>query len=135
MSHTFTRLRIHAVFSTKERLNLIRPGEMQEKLYNYVAGIIKTGNFGQLLRINGISDHVHMYIDIKPNGTISNMIKSIKTGSTKWVNQNYQSFTKFSWQTGYGAFSVSQSAENDVIRYIENQESHHKKMTFKEEYI
>ena len=108
---------------------------MQEKLYNYIAGIITTGNYGHLLRINGIPDHIHMYIDLKPNGTISDMIKNIKTGSTKWVNQNYQSFTKFAWQTGYGAFSVSQSAENDLIRYIENQQNHHKKMTFKEEFI
>ena len=135
MSHSFTCVRIHMVFSTKNRLNLISPGEIQNKLYNYIAGIVTNGNHGHLIKINGMPDHVHLYLDLKRTTTIANTIKDIKSGSTLWLNKNFMLSTKFAWQTGYGAFSVSPSQENRISDYIAKQEEHHRKISFKEEYL
>ncbi|WP_243408707.1 IS200/IS605 family transposase, partial [Flavobacterium sp. WLB] len=103
-------------------------------LYKYISGIIKNNNH-KILAINGVSDHVHILIGIRPAQSISELMKSIKQNSSKWINENKFTNIHFEWQEGYGAFSYSKSQLSAVADYIENQEEHHKKKTFKEEYI
>ncbi|MFH6992315.1 IS200/IS605 family transposase [Flavobacterium sp. FlaQc-48] len=133
MANTYTQIHIHFVFAVKFRQAIINK-EWKEELYKYIAGIIKNNNH-KLLAINGVSDHVHILIGIRPAQSISELMKNIKQDSSKWINKsNFLNF-HFEWQEGYGAFSYSKSQLASVINYIENQELHHKKKTFREEYI
>lgn len=133
MANTYTQIHIHFVFAVKFRQAIIS-NEWKEGLYKYIAGIIKSNNH-KLLAINGVADHVHILIGIRPAQSISDLMKHIKQDSSKWINQNKFSKIHFEWQEGYGAFSYSKSQLNAVINYIQNQELHHKKKTFREEYI
>ena len=103
-------------------------------MYNYIAGIINN-NGHKLLAINGMPDHVHIFIGMRPNQSISDLMQDIKRSSSLWINQKGFVNGKFEWQEGYGAFSYSKSHVKPVIDYIKNQELHHKKMTFREEYL
>ena len=103
-------------------------------MYNYIAGIINN-NGHKLLAINGMPDHVHIFISMRPNQSISDLMQEIKRSSSLWINQKGFVNGKFEWQEGYGAFSYSKSHVKPVIAYIKNQELHHKKMTFREEYL
>ncbi len=133
MASTLTNLLYHVVFSTKERRNIIE-SLFRENLYSYMGGIIR-GEKGILISIGGTQDHIHIFIKISPDVSVSHMLKCLKGNSSKWVNENKHSKIHFNWQIGYGAFTVSQSNIEAVIKYIEHQEEHHRKQTFKEELI
>jgi len=133
MANTYTQIHIHFVFAVKYRKAIIHTNWRNE-LYRYISGIIKNCNH-KLLAINGTADHIHILIGIRPVQSISELMKTIKQNSSKWINQNKFTNTHFEWQEGYGAFSYSKSQLKAVIRYIENQESHHKKQSFREEFV
>ena len=142
MANTYTQIHIHAIFAVQNRLSLIQK-HWKEEFNQYITGIIENNNH-KLLQIGGMPDHVHVLIGMRPTQSISNLLQDIKGSSSLWVNTSYfvRSTSKkqlvrgkFSWQEGYGAFSYGKSQVNDVIDYIKNQEIHHKKRTFAEEYL
>lgn len=133
MANTYTQLYFHIVFAVKGRANLIGV-HWKDELYKYVAGIIANKN-QKLMIINGMPNHVHLLLGTKPTCNLSDLVRDIKANSSKWINEKQFIPGKFEWQTGFGAFTVSQSGINKVIDYIKNQEEHHKSKTFKEEYI
>lgn len=133
MAGTFSNLNFHVVFSTKNRDDLIFP-ELEEELYRYISGIIK-GEEAVLLKLGGIQNHVHLVIRLKPRHLIPDIIKKIKAHSSKWINKHEKINGRFSWQVGYGVFSVSESQLPHTIEYVENQKKHHQRMTFKEEFV
>lgn len=133
MANTYTQIHIHFVFAVKFRDGIIQ-SKWKEDLYKYMSGIIQNNNH-KLLAINGMSDHIHILIGLRPAQSISDLMKEVKQSSSKWINQNKLTNGHFEWQEGYGAFSYSKSQINQVVSYIQNQELHHKKKTFKEEYL
>lgn len=133
MANTFSQIYLHIIFSVKDRERLIKVSYRTE-LYKYISQIVI--NKGQkLIVINGTEDHLHLVISINPNLSCSELVKSIKISSTKWINEKGFLRTKFQWQEGFGVFSYSKSQMNTLIDYVNNQEEHHKRKTFKEEYI
>ena len=133
MANTYTQLNIHAVFSVKGRENLLSLN-VRNELFPYISGIVKnTGNF--LLAVNGYKDHVHLFFELNPANCISTIMEQVKSNSSKWINEKKFMPGKFCWQTGYAAFSYSRSQRDSVIQYIVNQEQHHRKTTFREEYL
>lgn len=133
MASTFTNLLCHIVFTTKDRLPRINEG-IRERLYEYIGGIIRKEG-GVLLEIGGVADHVHLLVKLKTDTPIATIIRLIKSRSSKWLNEQPDSEERFEWQAGYGAFSVSESQVARVRRYIQEQENHHKKVSFKDELI
>ncbi len=133
MGSTLTNLLYHVVFSTKDREPLI-DSEIRNDLYRYMGGIIK-GEGGIVLEIEGMSDHIHMAIKLKPIHALSDILKKVKGNSSKWLNEQNKLTGRFSWQDGYGAFSVSESQISTVIRYVREQEKHHRSQSFKDEFI
>jgi REP element-mobilizing transposase RayT len=131
MSQTCGNIVVHLIFSTKQRLPLITP-EIRPDLFAYLGGIVREMGAAALI-INGIADHVHMLIRIRPVHSIAEMMRIIKTNSGKWIHRKGP--TNFAWQSGYGVFSVSESNIAPVTRYIANQEEHHKKHSFQEEFV
>jgi REP element-mobilizing transposase RayT len=121
------------VFAVKGRQNLI-PKLHREELHKYITGIV-TNREQKLLTIFAMPDHIHLLVGLKPNITISDLVRDIKAGSSKFITESNWIKTKFNWQEGYGAFSYSKSQIDNVIKYILNQEEHHKRKTFKEEYF
>ncbi len=132
MADTYTQIYIHTIFAVQNRMSLIRP-DWKDELYKYITGIIKK-NKHKLIAINGTSNHIHILIGYKPHQLIPDLIQDIKGSSSKWINEKRFVPGKFQWQAGYGAFSYSNSQIGNVVKYIENQEKHHKRTTFKEEY-
>ena len=133
MADTYSQIYIQIVFAVKGRANLIST-QWKEELYKYIAGIIS--NEGQkLIAINGMPDHIHVLIGLKPNVALSDIVRDIKANSSRFINEKRWVSGKFEWQTGFGAFSYSHSQLSNVIRYILNQEEHHKVKTFREEYV
>ena len=132
MASTYTKLLYHVIFSTKERIAMIRPN-FAEELYSYVGGIVRNEK-GTLLAIGGMPDHIHMLARFHPSMSVSDMLRIIKAKSSKWVNENY-SRHQFSWQRGYSAFTVSQSKIKKVSEHIENQQAHHSKVSFQTELL
>ena len=133
MANTFTQIYLQFVFAVQDRFSLIRD-DWKDELYKYITGIIQNNNH-KLLAINGTSNHLHIFIGYKPNQLIPELLQDIKGHSSKWINKRGFAGGKFRWQAGYGAFSYSQSQIDSVIKYINNQEIHHKKKTFNEEYL
>jgi putative transposase len=133
MANTYTQLNIHAVFSVKGRENLLSEN-LRNELFPYISGIIKN-NRHYPLTIGGYRDHVHLFLELNPSASVSDILEKVKSNSSKWINEKRILPGKFSWQAGYAAFSYSRSQRNDVIQYIVNQEQHHKKTTFREEYL
>ncbi|WP_319500355.1 IS200/IS605 family transposase [uncultured Draconibacterium sp.] len=133
MANTYTQIHIQAVFSVQNRLCVIRP-EWETSLYRYITGIIQN-NGHKLLAINGMSDHIHIFFGLRPSQSLSSLMQDVKANSSKWINQNNFVAGRFSWQEGFGAFSYSKSQISQVVDYIENQKTHHKTITFTEEYI
>ena len=132
MSNTYTQIHIHAVFAVQNRLSLISP-KWKDRLYMYITGVVqKSGH--KLIAINGTADHVHILFGMRPTQSLSELMKNIKGSSSKWINDERLVCGKFSWQEGYGAFSYGKSQIPAVINYINNQEEHHKKTSFSEEY-
>lgn len=132
MANTYTQIHIHFVFAVKFRDGIIQ-SKWKEDLYKYMSGIIQNNNH-KLLAINGMPDHIHILIGLRPAQSISDLMKEVKQSSSKWINQNKLSNGHFEWQEGYGAFSYSKSQIGQVINYIQNQELHHEKKTFTQEY-
>ena len=133
MAHSYTKILIHYVFSTKNR-EKIMTAPLQERLWAYMGGIAK-GNNMKALAIGGIEDHVHLLISLPVTLSISKAIQLIKGGSSKWVHDTFPDYNKFRWQEGYGAFSVSVSQIKNTIAYINKQKEHHLKESFQDEYI
>ena len=132
MPETFSQIYIQVVFAVNGRKNMISKSWNIE-LHKYIAGIIK-GKEQKPIIVNGMPDHVHAFIGLRPAMSISDLLRDIKNNSTNFVNENKFVKGKFSWQAGYGAFSYSHSHIGNVYNYILNQERHHKKKTFKQEY-
>lgn len=133
MANTYSQINIHCVFAVKGRENLISE-KLGDYLHRYMSGILKNDN-AYPLAVGGWKDHVHVFFELHPDSKISDLMRMLKASSSKWINDNKFVLGKFRWQEGYGAFSYSRSQRNMVIKYIMNQEEHHKKQTFKEEYL
>ena len=132
MANTYSQIYIQIVFAVKHRNSLINP-LWEESLYKYITGIVQ--NKGQkMIAINGIPDHIHLFIGLKPDGNISDLVREIKKSSTSYINENHSTSNKFQWQEGFGAFSYGHSQIDVVAKYIMNQKEHHKSKTFQEEY-
>ena len=133
MPGTFSQIYIQIVFAVKGRANLISPN-WKDELHKYIAGIIKGKNQKPII-VNGMPDHIHAFIGLRPSMAISDLVRDIKNNSTNFINDNKFVRGKFLWQEGYGAFSYSHSHIENVYNYILNQEKHHKKKTFRTEYF
>jgi putative transposase len=133
MSHTYCSNRIHVIFSTKGRQNMIHE-ELQPKLWAYMAGIAHNQGFEAMV-IGGIENHVHALLLLPPTLTLAKAVQVLKGSSSKWINETSAVQRRFEWQEGYGAFSVSASQASEVVRYIRNQKAHHAKTSFEDEYI
>jgi len=133
MANTYTQIYIQVVFAVQNRNALIQP-EWEEELFKYITGTIQ--NKGQkMLAINGSRDHIHFFIGMKPTCCLSDLVREVKKSSNSFINEKRFSRFAFQWQGGFGAFSYSHSQLTDVIKYIENQKEHHRKKSFKEEYL
>jgi putative transposase len=132
MPNTYTQLHIQFVFAVKNR-NALIGYEWKERLHQYITGIFQQHNH-KMLQVNSMPDHIHIFIGMRPHQSISSLIQLVKSESSKWIKEEKLSAYPFAWQEGYGAFSYSKSHVNDVIRYIQNQEIHHRKESFLEEY-
>jgi REP element-mobilizing transposase RayT len=129
MSDTLTNLLYHIVFGTRDRRRVLTP-ELRDDLYPYIGGIVK-GEGGRLVRIGGTRDHVHLLALFPPTVTLSDMMRRIKGNSSK----RFGDYPYFAWQSGYAAFSVSESSVEDVTQYIDRQEQHPRRMGFEEEFL
>jgi len=133
MGSTLTNLIYHVIFSTKDRELIISP-EIRDEIHRYMGGIVK-GEGGVLLQIGGMPDHIHMVIKLKPVYALSEIMQKVKGSSSKWINEQNRLMGRFAWQEGYGAFTVSESQIPAVIRYVRQQENHHRTLSFKDEFI
>jgi putative transposase len=132
MADTLTNLLYHVVFSTKDREPLIRPG-FRDGLEKYIAGIIRN-EAGVLLGVGGMPDHLHLVTKFKADRSVAEMVRLIKSNSSKWVNEEHGAAGRFAWQIGYAAFTVSQSQIEAILTYVTNQEEHHRVRSFQDEY-
>jgi len=130
---TYSQIYIHVVMALKGRYSLISQ-TWEEELYKYITGII-TNKGQKLIAINGMPDHIHILIGMKPSCCLSDLVREIKKSSNTFIKEKKFTQSKFEWQEGYGAFSYSHSALNNVIAYIQDQKEHHRNKSFKEEYI
>ncbi|MEZ5024919.1 MAG: IS200/IS605 family transposase [Chitinophagales bacterium] len=133
MSSTYSQIYIQIVFAVKGRQSLIQ-SNWEEELYKYITGIVQNKD-QKMLAINGMPDHIHILIGMKPSCNLSDLVREIKKASNSFINEKKFCPFKFEWQEGYGAFSYSHSALDNVIGYIRNQKEHHHKKSFKEEYL
>jgi len=133
MANTYSQINIHAVFSVYKRENLLTEN-FRKELFKYMSGIMT--NIGLFpLAVNGIEDHVHVFFEIPPSMSVSKALQDIKANSSKWINEKNLVEGKFEWQKGFGAFANSRSQRDLVIKYIINQEIHHKQSSFRDEYL
>jgi putative transposase len=133
MANTYTKIYIQAVFTPKQREHIIHP-KWEDELCKYITGIVQN-NGHKMLAINGMPDHIHLFFGMKPVQSVSKLISEVKSNSSRWINEKHFVRGKFSWQEGFGAFSYGHSQLDDVIEYVMNQKQHHKKRSFKEEYL
>lgn len=133
MSNTYSQIHIQIIFAVKGRQSLI-PFSFDEELYKYITGIVQNKK-QKMLAINGMPDHIHFFIGLRPDCTISDLVREVKKASNKFVNEKLNLGGGFAWQDGFGAFSYCRSEVQTVINYIKNQKKHHLKEKFKEEYI
>lgn len=132
MPNTYTQIHIQAIFAVKKRTGLIQK-EWKDELYKYITGIIQHYDH-KLLAINGMPDHLHAFFGMRPTQSLSDLMQDVKGNSSKWINEKKFIKDRFEWQEGYGAFSYSKSQVPKVIAYIQNQEAHHRKISFLDEY-
>ncbi len=133
MSQSLTQLYLHIVFSTKNHVPLIKPS-VRNELYSYIGGVLK--NIQCLpIKIGGTDDHIHILCCLSKQITVIKLLEEIKKSSSKWIKTKGEAFSEFRWQDGYGAFTVSPSIVDTVKLYIENQEAHHSKKEFRDEYL
>lgn len=133
MANTYSQINVHCVFAVKGRGNFITK-TYRDDLHRYISGILK-GDGAYPLAVNGWLDHVHAFFELPVKMAISDQMRMLKASSSKWINDNKFLKGAFQWQEGYGAFSYSRSQRDSVIKYIINQETHHHKITFREEYL
>lgn len=133
MAGTFSQIYIQIVFAVQNRESVIH-SSWEEELYKYISGIVRNKE-QKMLAINGMSDHIHFFIGMKPSCCLSNLIREVKKSSNDFITEKKFSKYKFNWQEGYGAFSYSHSQIDSVVKYIMNQKEHHRKLTFREEYL
>ena len=133
MPNTYTQIYIHIVFSVKGRQSLI-PKQHKSELHGYIMGIIRKKK-QTVVEINSMPDHIHILVGITPDTAISDLVRDIKANSTKFINRKQWVVGKFQWQEGFGAFSYARSQLDNIIDYIRNQEKHHSRKTFREEYL
>jgi putative transposase len=132
MGHTYANVLLHVVFSAKDRWPLISES-FRPRLYEYMCGVARS-EFGRALTVGGTDNHIHGLLSVGTDLSIGEMLAKWKSLSSGWVHKTFPDAADFAWQTGYGAFSVSQSNAEKVIRYIESQAEHHKRLTFEEEF-
>ena len=132
MANTYTQIHLQAIFAVKKRTGLIQK-EWKDELYKYITGIIQAQDH-KLLAINGMPDHLHIFFGMRPIQSLSDLMQDIKQDSSKWISQKKFIKEKFEWQEGFGGFSYSKSQASRVIAYVQNQEAHHRKITFLDEY-
>ncbi len=132
MANTYTQLYIHCVFSVKFRKALIDPG-WDDRLRHYITAIVQN-NGHKMLAINNMPDHMHLFIGLNPDQSVSGVMQLVKGDSSEWINKQKLTDGKFNWQSGYGAFSYSKSQVHNVVLYIKHQQEHHKKINFLDEY-
>lgn len=132
MANTYTQLHIQFVFAVKFRAAVIHPS-WKYRLYTYITGIIQHHGH-TMIAINGMPDHIHLLVGMRPDQSIAELMQKTKQGSSKWINTEQLTVGRFAWQEGYGAFSYSKSQLPAVIQYIERQEEHHQKQSFTDEY-
>ena len=133
MAGTYSQINIHIVFAVQGRQNLLQK-PWRDKVFKYMCGIIKNKGHKPII-VNGVSDHVHAFIGLRPVMALSDLVRDVKNNSTNFINDNKWVKSRFCWQEGYGAFSYSNSQIPYVYNYILNQESHHSKQTFQDEYL
>ncbi|MBT3257312.1 MAG: IS200/IS605 family transposase [Deltaproteobacteria bacterium] len=133
MGNSYISVYIHYIFSTKERLPLILP-EIQDRLWPYIGGIARKNNM-KALAVDGMPDHIHILLSLPATISISKAVQIIKGNSSKWITERFQTSNPFSWQKGYGAFSINISILQDTIHYIQKQAVHHRHKSFKNEYL
>ena len=133
MANTYTQIHLQFVFAVKYREAMIHKS-WKEELHRYITGIVNNQDH-KMICINSMPDHIHLFIGMRPHQSISEFMRVLKTYSSKWINEKKLVRGKFEWQGGYGAFSYGKSQIPDVVAYIENQEQHHQKKSFKEEYL
>ncbi|RKY12734.1 MAG: IS200/IS605 family transposase [Planctomycetota bacterium] len=131
MGHTYSNNLYHIIFSTKNRTGLLSD-KISDELHRYIIGIIQNQDCS-LLKINSVTDHIHLLCKIKPSLSVSDFVNKVKSNSSRWVKGRFELPYKFQWQSGFSSFSVSESAAGQVIRYIENQQEHHRTVSFEEE--
>ena len=133
MAGTFSQIYIQCVFAVKGRANLLQQ-PWRDEVFKYISGIIKGKNQKPII-VNGVADHVHVFVGMKPAMSVSDLVRDIKNNSSNFINEQRFLKGKFAWQEGYRAFSYSHSQIEAVYKYIANQEAHHRKKTFREEYL
>jgi putative transposase len=132
MANTYTQIHIQCIMAVKYRQSLIQP-EWKDQLQKYITGIVQNYDH-KMLAINNMPDHLHLFFGFRPTQSLSDLMRIVKSESSKWINEQHFTPAPFRWQDGYGAFSYSRSHVKPVINYILNQETHHAKKTFLEEY-
>ena len=133
MANTYTQIYIKTVVAVENRTSIIKDS-WREELHKYSTGIVQN-NKHKLIAINSMPDHVHTFIGMKPIQSVSDLLQDTKGCSSTWINEKGFVRGHFNWQSGYGAFSYSYSQIDTVVKYIQNQQEHHKKKTFRQEYI
>jgi REP-associated tyrosine transposase len=133
MSHTYSNLLVHIIFGTQERRPTIA-AEIRPDLFAYTGGIVR-GLHGRALVVGGTNDHVHVMMRLPQHASVAGVVRVVKTNSSRWIHEKWPERASFSWQTGYGAFSVSESAAAAVIKYISEQPKHHRHWSFQEEFV
>ncbi|MDP0491481.1 MAG: IS200/IS605 family transposase [Verrucomicrobiota bacterium JB023] len=133
MPQSLSNILVHVIFSTKDRYPFLESTELRKKTHAFLAGAVRQCNC-EAYRVGGVSDHVHLAIRLSRTLTIADLVKELKTSSNKWLKTQSPAFETFSWQQGYGAFSIGMSQKETLLHYIDNQEKHHRSQTFQEEY-
>jgi REP element-mobilizing transposase RayT len=133
MAGTYHQIHLQIVFAVKGRANLLHK-EWRQEVFRYMSGIIKAKGEKPII-VNGVSDHVHVFVGLKPVSNVSDLVRDVKNNSSNFINGQKWLKNKFNWQDGYGVFSYGHSQIERVYNYILNQEKHHRKKTFREEYI
>jgi len=132
MANTYTQIHLQLIFAVQNRISIIS-NSWEDRLYMYITGIIQNHQH-KVLAINGMLDHIHILIGMRPNQSISDLLQDVKGDSSRWINENKLTDGKFSWQEGFGAFSYSKSQVSTVANYIEKQKQHHRIDSFINEY-
>ena len=133
MAHTFTNLLVHAIFSTKDRRPFIN-ADLNPRLFAYMGGVLREIGVAPLI-VNGTEDHLHALVGLPATRSVADVIRIVKANSSKWVHEEFPNHRDLAWQSGYAAFSVSQSNVDAVRAYIADQEEHHHTVSFQEEYL